>query len=260
MPVVMSWKSPPAARCPSPGGWDYTSSSSLRISRIRLMKRSRLWNMPVPRPMFKCIWWGRKRKWSKYLWRTRDPSQCRPRCRSRTRRRQAKHTPRVRPRNGRIRSRDNHERGRRTRITPRTGLRDPRKGLRDSCSFPRYEKSPFCVSEVTYAFPDAEVTPRNPTQQNRRIYTRDGTRQEQERTGGIQWANHGIGRASAPTREDAGRAGTLCGQHIPVHPLGGPWDEPPSLISPHEAGRYGHMSVEAPKTIDQLYQLITGGV
>ena len=35
------------------GGWDYTPRRSLRISRIRLMKRSRLWNMPVPRPMIK---------------------------------------------------------------------------------------------------------------------------------------------------------------------------------------------------------------
>ena len=44
------------------GGWDYTPRRSLRISRIRLMKRSRLWNMPVPRPMIKCIRWERKRK------------------------------------------------------------------------------------------------------------------------------------------------------------------------------------------------------
>ena len=35
---------------------------SLRISSIRLMGRSRLWNMPVPRPMIKCIRWGGKRK------------------------------------------------------------------------------------------------------------------------------------------------------------------------------------------------------
>ena len=49
-------------RSPSSGGWDYTPKRSLRISRIILMKRSRLWNMPVSRPMIKCIRWGRKRK------------------------------------------------------------------------------------------------------------------------------------------------------------------------------------------------------
>ena len=31
-------------------------------------------------------------------------------------------------------------------------------------------------------------------------------------------------------------------------------------MSPHEAGRYGRMHVEAPKTIDRLRQLITGGI
>ena len=60
--VFISWRSSPTARCPSSGGWDYTPRRFLRISRIRLIKRSRLWNMPVPRPMFKCIRWGRKRK------------------------------------------------------------------------------------------------------------------------------------------------------------------------------------------------------
>ena len=92
--------------------------------------------------------------------RTRDPSQCRPRSHNRSSRRRAKQTPRARPRKGRSRSRDNYERGRRTGNTPRNGLCDPREGLRDSQSFSRYEKTPFCVSEATHVFPDAEVTPR----------------------------------------------------------------------------------------------------
>ena len=60
--VLVSWRSSPTARCPNSGGWDSTPRRSLRISRIRLMKRSRLWNLPVPRPMIKCTRWGRKRK------------------------------------------------------------------------------------------------------------------------------------------------------------------------------------------------------
>ena len=61
-------------------------------------------------------------------------------------------------------------------------------------------------------------------------------------------------------REDAGRAGTLRGQHLLAHPWVGPRNEPASLMSPHEAGRYGRMRVEALKTIDQLRQLITGEI
>ena len=38
----------------------------------------------------------------------------------------------------------------------------------------------------------------------------------------------------------------------------GPRNEPASPISPHEAGRYGRIRVETPKTIDQLRQLIKG--
>ena len=92
--------------------------------------------------------------------RTRDPSQGRPRSRSRSRGRRAKHTPRVRPGNGRSRPRDNHDWGRQTGIIPRNGLCDPREGRRDSRSFSRDEKSLFRESEATHTFPDSEVTPR----------------------------------------------------------------------------------------------------
>ena len=60
--LLISWRSPPTARCPSFGGSGYTPRRSLQILRTSLMKRSRLWNMPVPRPIFKCIRRGRKRK------------------------------------------------------------------------------------------------------------------------------------------------------------------------------------------------------
>ena len=152
--------------------------------------------------------------------RTRDPSQCRPHSRSCSRRRQAKHPPRVPPRNGRIRSRDNHERGRRTGTTPRNGLCYPGEKLRDSRSFSRYEKSPFCVSEATHAFPGAEMTPRNPTQQNRRTYIHDGPRHKQERTGGYKWpTTASVAPARHPGRTPGERALLVASISPPI--LGG---------------------------------------
>ena len=65
---------------------------------------------------------------------------------------------------------------------------------------------------------------------------------------------------TAPPRGDAGRNGTLRGQQPPANPGGGPRIEAPPLMTAHEAGRYGHVRVEAPKTIDQLRQLIMGGM
>ena len=42
--------------------------------------------------------------------------------------------------------------------------------------------------------------------------------------------------------------------------VGGPRNKPAPLMSPHEVGRYRRMRAEAPKAIDQLRQLITGGI
>ena len=63
--------------------------------------------------------------------------------------------------------------------------------------------------KAAHTFCDADAA--NTTQRNHRTYTRNGHRQEQERTGGIRWDDHDIGRASTLPRQDAGRAGTLRG-------------------------------------------------
>ena len=101
----------------------------------------------------------------------------------------------------------------------------------------------------------------------RRAYTNEGLRQERERTGGLcgaihslRGANQDLGQAVLPPREDAGRTGALWGQHTSAGLWGGSRTEAAPLMSPHEAGRHGRMRVEAPKTIDQLRQLITGGI
>ena len=65
---------------------------------------------------------------------------------------------------------------------------------------------------------------------------------------------------TAPLREDAERDGALRSQHPPANLWGGPRTEAPPFMTAHEAGRYGRVRVEAPKTIDQLRQLITGGM
>ena len=65
---------------------------------------------------------------------------------------------------------------------------------------------------------------------------------------------------TAPPRGDAGRDGALGGQHIPANLWGGPRTEAHPFITAHEAGRYGRVRVEAPKTIDQLRQLIMGAL
>ena len=48
--------------------------------------------------------------------------------------------------------------------------------------------------------------------------------------------------------------------NTPRPSVGGARNKPAPLISPREAGRYGRLRVEAPKTIDQLRKLITGGI
>ena len=60
--LLISRRSPPTARCPSSGDWDYIPRHCSRMSCTRQTKQSRLWSMPVPRPTFKGIRWGRKWK------------------------------------------------------------------------------------------------------------------------------------------------------------------------------------------------------
>ena len=65
---------------------------------------------------------------------------------------------------------------------------------------------------------------------------------------------------TAPPRGNAGRVGALRDQHTPANLWGGPRTEASPFMTAHEAGRYGRVRVKAPRTIDQLRQLITGGM
>ena len=91
---------------------------------------------------------------------------------------------------------------------------------------------------------------------------RDGALQDQHppanRWGGPQI--EALLPMTAPPRGDAGRDGALQGQRTPANLGGGPRTEASPFMTAHEAGRYGRVRVEAPKTIDQLRQLITGGM
>ena len=50
--LLISRRSPPTARCPSSGDWDYIPRHCSRMSCTRQTKQSRLWSMPVPRPRY----------------------------------------------------------------------------------------------------------------------------------------------------------------------------------------------------------------
>ena len=65
---------------------------------------------------------------------------------------------------------------------------------------------------------------------------------------------------TVPLRGDAGRDSAFQGQRTPANLWGGPRTEASPFMTAHEASRYGRVRVEAPKTIDQLRQLITGGM
>ena len=198
--------------------------------------------------------------------RTRDSLRNHPRSRSLSRGRWNKHTTRDCAHDERSRSRNDRE-IRRISITPRNGRGDPRERFHYSRSRSRDGKSPSRTKRGRANTPQRKGDVSKTPKRNRRAYTDEGLRQERERTGGLREAihslrraNHGIGHATMPPREDAGRAGTLRGQHPPAHPSGGARNRPAPLVSPHEGGRYGRMRVEAPKTIVQLRQLITAEI
>ena len=64
---------------------------------------------------------------------------------------------------------------------------------------------------------------------------------------------------TAPPRGDAERDGAPRSQHTPANLWGGPRTEAPPFKTAHEAGRYGRVRVEVPKTNNQLRLSITGG-
>ena len=233
--------------------------------------------------------------------RTRDSSWEHPRSRSRSRSRRG-HTARDHARIQKIVSRKHHEGDRRAWTTPRPNRGDRRGRSHDPRMRSRGRRCQSRSKRGHGHSPQRQRdAPRTP-KRNRRAYTTEDLREEQERTdlreaihilrkatqnlgrvagpprgdterygalrGQHTHANPGGGGArieapplmTVPTRGDAGRNGALRGQHTPANPEGGPWIEAPPLMTAHEAGRYGRVCVEAPKTIDQLRQLITGGI
>ena len=92
---------------------------------------------------------------------------------------------------------------------------------------PATGKSHPATNEAVHTLHNAKVTPRrHPSGTD--AYTNEGLRQEQERTGGLRGAihglrraNHGIDHTTMPPQENVGRAGTIRGQHPPRPPVGG---------------------------------------
>ena len=197
--------------------------------------------------------------------RTRDPSWEHPRSRNRSRGRR-EHTTRDHARIQRNGSHKRHDGDRLAGTTPRPNRGDRRERSHDPRSRSRGRSQSRNKRGHEYSPQRQRDAPRTP-KWNRRAYTfEDRPREERERTN-LTDAMHMIQRAArdrahvtGPPRGDAGRDGALRGQHTPANLWGGPRTEAHSLMTAHEAGRYGHVRVEAPITIDQLRQWIVGAL
>ena len=197
--------------------------------------------------------------------RTRDPSWEHPRSRSRSRGRR-ECTTRDHTRIQRSGSRKHHEGDRLAGVTPRPNRGDRRGRSHDPRSRSRGRSQSRNKRGHEHSPQRQRDAPRTP-KWNRRAYTfEDLPWEERERTN-LSDAMHMIQRAArdrahvaGPPRGDAKRDGALRGQHTPANLWGGPRTEAHPLMTAHEAGRYGHVRVEAPITIDQLRQWIRGAL